>query len=135
MMHFKDKETYVLGVYVAETIKNPDPVIREALGLENLAVLTPEQMARSAKPPAYVLDATMKVVYSRSDFSKGSDVHIYLEKSSGRILVRVRHSIEAIADIPKAHQSVEKLASVLSERRFKPVKDSRIEDIPGICFV
>ncbi|MBI2107232.1 hypothetical protein HYT57_04565 [Candidatus Woesearchaeota archaeon] len=133
MIHFKDREKYTLGVYVVDRLENPNLLIRQILRLESEPVLTPQQMSESkAKIEAYVLDASRKFVYSRSNFLEGSDVHIYLEKSTGRVLVRVRQKI--IRDTEESHQLVEMLAGTLSENGFRPVH-SRIEDIPDICFV
>lgn len=134
MIHFKDKEKYVLGVYVVGILEDSDPTIRRALELEGEEVLNPQQMCDSpSMRVAYVLDTTGKVVYSRSNVL-GNDVHIYLEKSSGRVVVRVRHLIRSKEPLGEAHKLVEQLAATLSEKGFRPV-ESRIEDIPDFCFV
>jgi|SRR3989344_7701907 len=128
MIHFRDKGTYVLGVYVADRLENPDSVIRMTLGLENQRVLTPEEMYSVKAGTPYVLNATKKTVYSKPKFL-GSDIHIYLEKSSGRVLVRIRHSTEEL----EVHQAIEGLVHTLDEKGFRPVHSS-IEDIPDFAL-
>lgn len=145
MIHYQLKEKHVLGVYVADAVTDPDSAIRQTLELENQKVLTPEEMYSVQPESPYILDATRKTVYSRSKFS-GDDnptdddtlisngVHIYVEKFSGRILVRVRHNLEFGETLEESKLSIEKTIVTLNERGFRPI-GSRIEDIPEMCFV
>ncbi len=134
MIYYENKEDYVLGVYVSDAIENPDYAIRRVLGLQDEKILTPQQMSDSSSMmDTYILSTTKKIVYSHLNFFD-NDVYIYLEKSLGRVLVCIRHSINSEGDFEEAHSSIEQLVTILSKEGFRPV-ESRIEDIPDMCFV